>query len=115
MHISDALNGKQVDWPEIFREILITKLRTIKEELFKDKTTGLKSMIGPPLTMILIAEGLLPVQQEVEAGVRPNPPPLSVLVRVVVLRITCVIPKLVVTWNVTTISMKYQLTWNHNF
>ena len=48
-------------------------------------------------------------------NVRPNQPPLSILVRVVVLRITCVIPKLVVTWNVTTISMKYQLTWNHNF
>ena len=69
MHISDALNGKPVDWPEIFRKILTMELRTIKEELFKDKTTGMKTMIGPPLTMLLIAEGLLSVQQEVEAGI----------------------------------------------
>ena len=46
--------------------------------------------------------------------VRPNPPPLSVLVRVVALRITCVIPKLVVTQNVTPISMNSQLTQNHD-
>jgi hypothetical protein len=42
---------------------------TIKEELFKDKTTGMKTIIGPPFTMLLIAEGLLIVQQEVEAGI----------------------------------------------
>ena len=28
--------------------------------------------------------------------VRPNPPPLSVLVRVMILRLTCITPKLVV-------------------
>ena len=46
--------------------------------------------------------------------VRPNPPPLSVLVRVVVLRITCVIPKLIVTWNVSPISISSQLALSHN-
>lgn len=69
IHITDALNGKQVDWLEIFRDILISELKSIKEELFKDKTTGMKSMIGPPLTMLLIAEGLLTVPQEIEAGI----------------------------------------------
>lgn len=29
----------------------------------------LKSMVGPPLTMLLIADGLLSVQQEIEAGI----------------------------------------------
>ena len=68
-HIADALNGKLVDWPELFKEIMLTELRTLKEELFKDKTTMLKSMVGPPLTMLLIDEGLLSVQQELEAGI----------------------------------------------
>jgi hypothetical protein len=45
-HISDALNGKLVDWPLLFRENLLAELKTIKEGLFKDKTTGLKSMVG---------------------------------------------------------------------
>ena len=46
-------------------------------------------------------------------NVRPNQPPLSILVRVVVLRITCVIPKLVVTCNVTSISRDFYLTLSH--
>ena len=46
--------------------------------------------------------------------VRPNPPPLSVLVRVMVLRITCVAPKFVVTWNVTSISINFQLILSHD-
>jgi hypothetical protein len=69
MHIIDALNRKQVDWPEIFRDKLISELKSIKEEVFKDKTTGMKSMIGPPLTMLLIAEGLLIVPQEIEVDI----------------------------------------------
>lgn len=68
-HISDALNGKLVDWPLLFRENLLAELRNIKEGLFKDRTTGLKSMVGPPLTMLLIAEELLTVSQEVQAGI----------------------------------------------
>jgi hypothetical protein len=58
---------KQVNWPEIFRDILISELKSIKEKLFKDKTTRMKSMIGLPLTMLLITEGLLTVQQEIKA------------------------------------------------
>jgi hypothetical protein len=56
MFIADALNGKIVDWPEIFRDNLIAELRSIKEELFKDKSLGIKSMVGPPLTMLLITK-----------------------------------------------------------
>ena len=47
-------------------------------------------------------------------NVRPNQQPLSILVRVVVLRITCVIPKLVVTCNVTSISRDFYLTLSHD-
>ena len=68
-HIADALNGKLVDWPALYREIILTELKNIKEELFKDKTTLLKSMIAPPLTMLLIDGGLLTVSQEIEAGI----------------------------------------------
>lgn len=65
--IPDALNGKLVDWRVLFREIILAKLKNIKEELFKDKTTMLKSMLGPPLTMLLMDGGLLIVSQEIEA------------------------------------------------
>lgn len=36
-HITDALNGKPVDWPILFREIILTELKNLKEKLFKDK------------------------------------------------------------------------------
>lgn len=48
---------------------MIAELRSVKEELFKDKATGIKPLIGPPLTILLIAEGLLTVQQEIGAGI----------------------------------------------
>ena len=66
-HIADALNGKLVDWPALFKEIILTELKNTTEELFKDKTTLLKSMIAPPLTML---HGALPtVSQEIEADI----------------------------------------------
>ena len=67
-HIADALNGKSVDWPAVFREIIETELKNLKHELFKDKSALLKSMVGPPITMLLMDEGLLSVQQEIDAG-----------------------------------------------
>ena len=73
VHIADALNGKLVDWPILFKEIILTELNSIKEELFKDKATMLKSLIPPPLTMLLIDGGLLTVSQEIEVGIlMPN-------------------------------------------
>ena len=45
--------------------------------------------------------------------VRPNPPPLSVLVRVMVLRLTCVTPK-VATRDISPISMNPQLLLSHD-
>jgi hypothetical protein len=72
-HIVDAFNGKLVDWLPLFRETIVTELKSLKEELFKDKTTMLKTMLGPPLTMMLIIEGLLSVQQEIEAGILMPP------------------------------------------
>ena len=68
VHITDALNGKPVDWPTVYRELIEAELKNLKHELFKDKSTLLKSMVGPPITMMLMAEGLLSVQQEIEAG-----------------------------------------------
>ena len=68
-HVVDALNGKSVDWPLLFKENIAMELKNIKEALFKERTTRLKSMVGPPLTMLLIAEELLTVSQEVQAGI----------------------------------------------
>lgn len=57
-----------MDWLEIFKGLIEAELKYLKEELFKEKSALLKSMVGPPLTMLLMAEGLLTVQQEMEAG-----------------------------------------------
>lgn len=67
-HLVDALNGTLVDWPEIFKGIIEVELKCLKEELFKEKSALIKSMVGPTLTMLLMAEGLLIVQQEMDAG-----------------------------------------------
>ena len=69
VHIQDALNGREVDWPALFYGYIKAELITLKEALYKDKTTTLRTLVGPPLTMILISEGLLTVQQEIEAGI----------------------------------------------
>ena len=67
-YITDALNGKIVDWPAIFKENMLIELKSLKEELYKDKTTMLKTMVGPPLTILLLNEGVMSVQQELAAG-----------------------------------------------
>lgn len=57
VHIQDALNGKEVDWPGLFYGYIKAELITLKEELYKDKTTNLRTVVGPPLTMFFISEG----------------------------------------------------------
>ena len=69
MHFADALNDKTIDWPSLFRENLVAEMKNIKEGLFKEKTIRLRTMIGPPLTMLLIADGLLTVHQELDANI----------------------------------------------
>jgi hypothetical protein len=68
-HIQDALNGKEVDWPGLIYEYIKIELITLKKELYKEKTTTLRTLVGPPVTMLLISEGLLTVQQEIGAGI----------------------------------------------
>ena len=41
----------------------------LKEWLYKDKVTSIKTLVGPPLTMLLITDRLLTVQQEIEASI----------------------------------------------
>ena len=67
VHIQDAFNGKEVDWPALFYEHIRIKLITLKEELYNDKIVNLRTLIGPPFTMLLISEGFLTIQQEVDA------------------------------------------------
>jgi hypothetical protein len=69
VHLQDALNGREVDWPALFYGYIKAELVTLKEALYKEKTTTLRTLVGPPLTMILIIEGLLTVPQEIEAGI----------------------------------------------
>ena len=68
-HVQDALNGKEVDWPGLFYDYIKTELITLKEELYKEKTTTLRTLVGPPVTMLLISEGFLTIQQEIGAGI----------------------------------------------
>lgn len=35
VHLSDVLNGKLVDWPSLFRDLIWAELKNLKEELFK--------------------------------------------------------------------------------
>lgn len=69
VHIQDALNGRKVDWPALFYGYIKTKLINLKDALFKDKTTSLRTLVGPPLTMLLISDGVLTVQQELDARI----------------------------------------------
>ena len=69
VHIQDALNGKEVDCPALFHGYIKTELINLKEALYKDKTTSLRTLVGPPLTMLLIHDGFLTVEQELDARV----------------------------------------------
>ena len=63
LHIQEALNGKEVDWHALFYEHIKMELISLKERLYKERTTGIRTLVGPPLTMLLISEGFLTVQQ----------------------------------------------------
>jgi hypothetical protein len=81
-HIQDALNGKEVDWPSLFHEYIRAELIALKEELYKEKTSTIRTLVGPPITMMLISEGLLTIPQEIQAGILmpselTEPPPLK--------------------------------------
>jgi hypothetical protein len=44
-HIQDALNGKEVDWPGLFYEYIKDEFIALKEELYKKKTTTLRTLM----------------------------------------------------------------------
>jgi hypothetical protein len=46
-----------------------TELIILKGMLYKDKTISLRTLIGPSLTMLLISEGFLIIQQKIVAGI----------------------------------------------
>ena len=52
-HVSDALNGKPMDWSALFRELITAELDNRKEKLFKDRSALPKSVVGSPLKMLL--------------------------------------------------------------
>lgn len=69
VHIQYALNNKEVDWHALYYENIKMELIPLKEALYKDKTTGMRTLVGLLLTMLLISEEFLTVQQEIEAGI----------------------------------------------
>ena len=44
------------------------ELISLKEALYKEKGTNIKTLVGPAITMLLSTDGFLTVQQEIEAG-----------------------------------------------
>ena len=70
---------------------------------------------GGPMAVERTIRATVPMSAHVhKLHVRPNLPPLSVLVRVMVLRIACTPSKLMGVWNVTSISMSSRLTQSHD-
>ena len=68
VHIQDALNGKEVDWHALFCEYIKLELILLKEALYKKKGNNIRTLVGPPFTVLLTTNGFLTVQQEIEVG-----------------------------------------------
>lgn len=66
-HIQHALNGKEVDWPGLFCDYIKAEFITLEEELYKDKTITLRTLVGSPIIMLLAFDVFLTVQQEIGA------------------------------------------------
>ena len=67
VHIQNALNGKEVDWHALFCDYIKMELISLKEALYKEKGTNMRTLVGPAITMLLSTDGFLTLQQEIEA------------------------------------------------
>jgi hypothetical protein len=65
-----ALNGLEADWPQEFYCELTEELTTLHNKTLATKVRVEKTSIGPHLTLILKAGGLLNIKEELEAGYR---------------------------------------------
>lgn len=65
-----ALNGQEADWPQEFYHEITEELTTLHSKHSATRVKVEKTSIGPHLTLILRAGGLLNIREELEAGYR---------------------------------------------
>ena len=63
-----ALNGEKVDWPLEFFDELKAEVLTLHRHQQEDKAKVIRTAIGPHLTLILKAAGVMNLRHEAEAG-----------------------------------------------
>ena len=68
--IVSALNDRETDWPQEFYHELPEEITTLHNKHLAAKVKVEKTSIGPHLTLILRAEGVLNIKEELEAGYR---------------------------------------------
>ena len=66
--VVSALNGQEVDWPqEIYHEIT-AEILTLHNKHLAAKVKVKKTLIGPHVTLILKARGILNIKEELKVG-----------------------------------------------
>jgi hypothetical protein len=71
-HILDAINGKAVDWPQEFYYEVTEELLHLHAKHRAARVKVGKTSIGPHVTIILKAAGILNIREEMEAGYRSS-------------------------------------------
>ena len=69
-HILAAINGKAVDWPQEFHREMTEELVALHAKHHSNRVKVGKTSIGPHVTIILRAAGILDIREEFEAGYR---------------------------------------------
>lgn len=65
-----ALNGQEVDWPQELYHEITEEILTLHNKHSAPKVKVEKTSIGPHITLILKAVGVLNIREELEAGYR---------------------------------------------
>lgn len=65
-----ALNGQGADWPQEFYHEITEELTTLHNKHLATRVKVEKTSVGPHLTLILKAGGVLNIREELEAGYR---------------------------------------------
>lgn len=76
--IMEALNGQAVDWPAEFYEEFMEEIIKLHRKHSQTMVRVTRTTIGPHLTLLIKAAGVMNVPQEIEAGFRkakPSAPP----------------------------------------
>ena len=68
--VVSALNGENVDWPQEFYHELTEELTALHDKHSAAKVKVEKTSVGPHITLILRAKGILNTREELEAGYR---------------------------------------------